>query len=233
MSAKLGGHVSSSTLSAHQMARAGEPVDSVGSDEWVLMRTPDIGKSYTGTDALVYPLVLLRASRSSGSELAMRRESSSTGTWIHVSVRIHSLHCLLGDGLRGEGLGIPSPLLGCHQVRGAHRAPVMDVPVINAAQVPAFLRERGGASVSVPRQSAPTSSCASEACTRSANCAKAGDSTVQFFDVVYVPTVVRLQVPEMVQTVQKIVKIPHAFLDMVVLPVVDARQGLSRQCRKP
>ena len=47
-----------------------------------------------------------------------------------MSVRIHSLRCLLGDGLRGEGLGIPSPLLGCHQVRGAHRAPVMDVPVI-------------------------------------------------------------------------------------------------------
>ena len=41
-----------------------------------------------------------------------------------------SLGCLLGDGLRSEGLGIPSPLLGCHQVRGAHRAPVMDVPVI-------------------------------------------------------------------------------------------------------
>ena len=41
-----------------------------------------------------------------------------------------SLRCLLGDGLRSEGLGIPSPLLGCHQVRGAHRAPVMDVPVI-------------------------------------------------------------------------------------------------------
>ena len=46
VSAKLGGHVSSSTLSAHQMARAGEPVDSVGSDEWVLMRSSDIGKSY-------------------------------------------------------------------------------------------------------------------------------------------------------------------------------------------
>ena len=34
-------------------------------------------------------------------------------------------------------------------------------------------------------------SCASEACTRSANCAVAGDSTVQFFDVVYMPTAVR------------------------------------------
>ena len=46
VSAQLGEHVSSSTLSAHQMARAGEPVDSDGSDEWVLMRPPDIGKSY-------------------------------------------------------------------------------------------------------------------------------------------------------------------------------------------
>ena len=45
VSAQLGEHVSSSTLSAHRMARAGEPVDSDGSDEWVLMRTPDIGKS--------------------------------------------------------------------------------------------------------------------------------------------------------------------------------------------
>ena len=44
VSAQLGGHVSSSTLSAHQMARAGEPVGSDGSDEWVLMRPPDIGK---------------------------------------------------------------------------------------------------------------------------------------------------------------------------------------------
>ena len=67
----------------------------------------------------------------------------------------------------------------------------LDVGCDHAAYVPAFLRERGGASVSIPQQSAPTSSCASEACTRSANCAKAGASTVQFFDVVYVPSVVR------------------------------------------
>ena len=64
-------------------------------------------------------------------------------------------------------------------------------PCEYAAQVPAALREREGASVSVLRQTALTSSCATEACTCSANCAKAGDSTVQFFDVVYVPTVVR------------------------------------------
>ena len=35
VSVQLGGHVSSSTLSAHQMARAGEPADSDGSIEWV------------------------------------------------------------------------------------------------------------------------------------------------------------------------------------------------------
>ena len=46
VSAQLGGYVSSSTPSAHQTARAGEPVDSDGSDVWVLMRPPDIGKSY-------------------------------------------------------------------------------------------------------------------------------------------------------------------------------------------
>ena len=46
VSAQLGEHVSSSTLSAHQMARAGEPVNSDGSDEWVLVRLPDMGKSY-------------------------------------------------------------------------------------------------------------------------------------------------------------------------------------------
>ena len=46
VSAQLGGHVSSSALSAHQMARAGEPVDSDVSDVWVLMRPSDISKSY-------------------------------------------------------------------------------------------------------------------------------------------------------------------------------------------
>ena len=76
VSAQLDGRVSSSTLSAHQMARAGEPVDSVGSDEWVLMRTPDIGKSNNWN----------RRTRLSStgitvvwSELAMRRESTGAG----------------------------------------------------------------------------------------------------------------------------------------------------------
>ena len=39
---------------------------------------------------------------------------SGTGTGVLVSVRLTSLRCLLSDGLRSEGLGIPSPLLGCH-----------------------------------------------------------------------------------------------------------------------
>ena len=60
VSAQLGGHVSKSTLNAHQMARAGEPVDSVGSDEWVLMRTLDIGKSYFLEQA--YSFILLVSS---------------------------------------------------------------------------------------------------------------------------------------------------------------------------
>ena len=39
---------------------------------------------------------------------------SCTGTRLLVSLRTNSLRCLLGDGLRGEGLGIPHHLLWCH-----------------------------------------------------------------------------------------------------------------------
>ena len=46
VSAQLGGHVSSSTLNAHQMARAGEPVDADGSDEWVLMHVGETDQTY-------------------------------------------------------------------------------------------------------------------------------------------------------------------------------------------
>ena len=58
---------------------------------------------------------------------------------------------------------------------GAHRAPVVDVPVIFQLKFRTWrcLRFR-------PRQSAPDSSCTTEARTCSANCAKAGDSTAQF-----------------------------------------------------
>ena len=46
VSAQLGEHVSSSTLSAHQMARAGELVDSCGSDVWVRLHDGDTDQSY-------------------------------------------------------------------------------------------------------------------------------------------------------------------------------------------
>ena len=46
VSAQLGGHVSSSTLSAHPMARVGEPVDSDGSIVWVRMHDGDTDQSY-------------------------------------------------------------------------------------------------------------------------------------------------------------------------------------------
>ena len=41
-------------------------------------------------------------------------EVYGTGTGSLVPVRMYFLRCLLDDGLRGEGLGIPSPFLGCH-----------------------------------------------------------------------------------------------------------------------
>ena len=45
----------------------------------------------------------------------MRERSCGTGTRSIISLHLMaSLRCLLGDGLRGEGLGIPSLLLGCH-----------------------------------------------------------------------------------------------------------------------
>ena len=46
VSAQLGGHVSSSTLSAHQMARAGEFVDSDGSIEWVKLHVGETDQTY-------------------------------------------------------------------------------------------------------------------------------------------------------------------------------------------
>ena len=68
LSAQLGERVSSSTLSAHQMARAGEPVDSGGSIEWVKLHNGDLTSPASGTDAPVRPLgTLLWVFRSSGS----------------------------------------------------------------------------------------------------------------------------------------------------------------------
>ena len=58
----------------------------------------------------------LRVSRSSGSVLGTRRGSSATGTRSPVPIGLTFLLFLLGDGRRGERLGIPSPQPGCHCV---------------------------------------------------------------------------------------------------------------------
>ena len=87
-------------------------------------RTPTSGCSsfmaarpITGTDA---PMRLsdsrLLASTWFGSGRWMRMGSPTTGTGIRVSVGMAFLLFLLGDGQRGEGLGISSPLPGCHHV---------------------------------------------------------------------------------------------------------------------
>ena len=130
VSAQLGGHVSSSTMSAHQMARAGEPADSDGSIEWVKLHVGETDQTNCWNRRSGRPLgARRRVSRSSGWEGQVTEAWCGTSTRSLVTLRMHSLRCFLGDGPLGEGLGIPSPLLGCHQVRGAHRAPVMDVPV--------------------------------------------------------------------------------------------------------
>ena len=103
VSAQLGGHVSSSALSAHQMARAGEPVDSDGSDVWVMMRDGDTGKTYcwnrrTNSFAWEPPagveVVWV-------GELAASVAVCGTATRSLVSLRIHSLRCLLGGRATG------------------------------------------------------------------------------------------------------------------------------------
>ena len=76
----------------------------------------------TGTDVLICPPdSLLRASRSSGSASGTLRERSTTGTGKHVSVLGTSHRFLLADGPRREGLGIPSPHLGCQSRRRQRR----------------------------------------------------------------------------------------------------------------
>ena len=58
----------------------------------------------------------LQASGSSGSARGLRREGSGTCTEAPVSVVILFLLCLLSEAFRGEGLGIPSTLLGCQRL---------------------------------------------------------------------------------------------------------------------
>ena len=51
---------------------------------------------------------------SSGSGRWTRRRTTATGTRKRVSVHMSFLLFLLSEAHRGEGLGIPSPLPGCH-----------------------------------------------------------------------------------------------------------------------
>ena len=75
-----------------------------------------------------------RASESSGSARRVLEGRSGTGTRVPVSVHMTFLLCLLSEACRGEGLGIPSPHLGCHTGPGVMAGPVgsllyMAVPV--------------------------------------------------------------------------------------------------------
>ena len=54
------------------------------------------------------------ASRLSGSARETEKVGSGTGTGAPVPVATLFLLCLLSEAHRGEGLGIPSPLPGCH-----------------------------------------------------------------------------------------------------------------------
>ena len=109
--AQLGGHVSSSTLSAHQM-------DSCRRARG-LRRLRRLGAGPSPRHRQVLSLEqtyqLDHQCRAFGCQAGTRGMCGS-GTRSLVSLHINSLRCLLGDGLRGEGLGIPSLLLGCHQV---------------------------------------------------------------------------------------------------------------------
>ena len=140
-----------------------------------------------------------------------------TSTRSLVSPHINSLRCLLGVGLRGEGLGIPPLLLGCHSscyrcksgsgeyglLPGARLLPCSGCgrPCDYTACVPAALRECGGASDSV-------------------------------LDRVLQITVVPQGRARAVQTVSR--RFHSAFLGKVVgAPVVIQRQVLGvGQCRK-
>ena len=67
------------------------------------MRTLTLASPITGTDALVYPPgLLLRASRLSGSEFAVRRESPTSGTGTRASLRLHSLLFLLSEEIHRQ-----------------------------------------------------------------------------------------------------------------------------------
>ena len=107
-------HVSSSTLSAHQMARAGEPVDSDGSDVWVLVRPPRNRQVLL----LEQTYQLDHQSRAGGCRgrlgcgEAGKRECvvPEPGHWSHCTYTPFSSSWLTGWGVRG--LASPRPFLG-------------------------------------------------------------------------------------------------------------------------
>ena len=114
-----------------------------------------------------------------------------------------------------RGLASPHPFLG------ATRCAVLIVLrlwTIITAQVLAVLRERGDASDSVPRQSAPSSVVLQMRERAVQTVQKPEIPPCSSLTIVYVPTVVRRQVPKMVQIVQKTVKFPLVFLDLVQCP---------------
>ena len=105
------------------MARAGEPVDSDGSIEWVKLHVGETDQTYHWNRRT-------RETTWRAPEGVKVVWMGGTSEWCGtssrslVTLRMLFLRCLLGDSLQSEGLGISSPLLGCHQVRCAHRTPV-------------------------------------------------------------------------------------------------------------
>ena len=108
VSARVPPHSSSWTPAAYEAPS--------GSDEWVELYDDVKSKTYCWnrrTNSTAW--VAAGGCRGRlGRETGGRREVSGAGTSVLVSVRVPSHRCLLSDGLRGEGLGIPSPLHGCH-----------------------------------------------------------------------------------------------------------------------
>ena len=92
--------------------------------------TASLARPTSGTDALDRLSGSHRlASRSSGSARGLRREGAGTCTLVPVSVHVTSLRCLLSEASQGEGLGIPSLLLGCLAVLfGVYELPETHFP---------------------------------------------------------------------------------------------------------
>ena len=134
-SAELGEHVSSSTLGAHQMARAGDrpwevsswtPAaygETIGSDEWVQFSRR--GKPFywnrRSHETFWTPPEGVKVVWIGEQTATGRGGGVGTGTRKRVSVLMTSHRFLLADWSRGEGRGIPSPHLGCHTRRRLRR----------------------------------------------------------------------------------------------------------------